>query len=310
MKKTALVAAVALAMAAAFVACGGDDDGDNGDGTPAASATARTAGGGSPAASGTDAAGTPGSAPTIDPLGTRDPSEQTAIADPVFGGSPDDTPVVISTIPAVTPIAGTTPVIDPTEVAPPDPQPSDLRAMVDVDASKPGIQTSREVNPGDTFRVAIVYANVGEATGGLSATQFVLNYDRVKIVAPSVSGGDSTERNPDLNTHGLGGTAAAWDCMPAPEGDLDDPGGVNGDGDPNTGQAYLSCFTVGTPNMMGDLVIGVITFHAVAPGQTTLSLHDLIAANGIAIAWAACEGDPGNEDTPRIPCDSATITVR
>lgn len=306
LKKIALVAAIALAAAATFAACGGDDDGD--DATPSGSATARTAG--TPSASSTGGAATPGAAPTRDRLATLTADEMTAQADPVFGGSPDQTPVVVSTIPAVTPIAGTTPVVDPTQVAPPDPQPSDLRLIVDADATRAGIQASREVNPGDTFRVAIVLANVGEETGGLSAVQFVLDYDRTKIVAPSISGGDATDRNPDLNVDGLGGAAAGWGCLPAPEGDLDDPEGANGDGNPATGQAFLSCFTVGAPNLMGDLVVAVITFQAIASGQPTLSVSDLVAANGLAIGWAACAGDAAIAGTPIIPCDDATVTVR
>lgn len=309
LKRIALVVAVG-AVALALIGCGGGGDDKKDEGSTPAGAASRTSAAGTGGTASAGGASTPGAAATADPNATLSPDEQTAQANPVFGGSPDQTPAVISTAPAVTPISGTTPVVDPTEIAPPDPESSDLRFVIDADASKPGIQASREVNPGDTFRVAVVAANVGESTGGLSAVQWTLNYDRTKIFAATISGGDSTARNPDLNVDGLGGAQAGWQCLPAPEGDLDDPQGQNGDGNPATGQAFLSCFSVGSPNTMGDIVVAVVTFTAVAPGQVTLSLSDMVAGNGLAIAWAACEGQQGNDDAPRVPCDTATVTVR
>src|SRR6185295_9395182 len=70
----------------------------------------------------------------------------------VTGGDPNATPQVVSTIP---PVRGDgTPVVDPTELAPPDPTSNELSLVVDMDASKAGIQTDRTVKRGDVFRVA------------------------------------------------------------------------------------------------------------------------------------------------------------
>ena len=121
-------------------------------------------------------------------------------------------------------------------MAPPDPGVSGLQLIIDADASEPGIQSSRTVNAGDVFRVAVVAADVTE---GIAAFNFYLNYNRAVAIAPSYTGGATTDRNPDLHEETMG---AGWSCLPAPEGDLDDAGGINGDGNPATGQALLSCF--------------------------------------------------------------------
>jgi hypothetical protein len=72
----------------------------------------------------------------------------------------------------VTPRAGTTPSVDPTEIAPPDVPTADLALIVDMDASKPGIQSSRDLNPGDVFRVAVVVVGApayNNNMGGIAA---------------------------------------------------------------------------------------------------------------------------------------------
>src|SRR5204863_856860 len=109
---------------------------------------------------------------------------------------------------------------------------------------------------------------------------------RTKIVAPTYSGGLPTNRNPRLNVADLGGDSVGWQCIPAPEGDLDDPGGISGDGDPNTGQAFLSCYTSGLGPASGTLVVATITFTAIASGSTELKLTDVAAADTVAIEFA------------------------
>lgn len=299
MKKLLLAVAV-LAPLALVVACGGDDDdGDDGGTTPAATTRTRTVGTALSGSAGTqtavaDRTAVAGQTPTSDQL--------TAVGTSVSGGAPDSTPQVVNTLPPPPP--GKTPQIDPTEIAEPDAPGGATKAYIDMDASEPGIQATREVTAGDQFKVAVVFANVPPKQGdlgGLAAFNWEVNYDKTKIVAPTISGGDIKARNPDLNLPDVGGEAAGWDCLPAPEGDLDDPGGIDGDGQPNTGQAFLSCFTAGTGDASGTLVTGVITFQAVASGTVTLELVNISAGDAVGIEIMSCD---------TIECVGATVTVR
>lgn len=311
----ALLSVALIAMFALVAACGGDDNGD-GDGDTG-SATAR--GAQSPGATGTRGSGTPDPNGTpLDeasavPANTLTPEEATAVAGDLAGGAADATPFVVSTIPPFTPVAGATPAVDSTQIAPPDPGVSDLRIIVDMDASQAGIQTTRDVNPGDTFRVAIVVTNIPARTqqgGGLNALQFDLNYDKTRIVAPSYFGGDAVDRNPDLNQEVLG-VASNWTCLPAPEGDRDDPGGSDGDFLPNTGQAYLACFVgIGgaPPEGSGTLVVAVVTFQAISSGSSQLTLSNVVMGDFLAQELGSCEDTGGG--APVIPCPGASVTVR
>jgi hypothetical protein len=315
----------AIAASALFAACGSDDDGDNNSagGNINGDSTFSTQNLGGTPGNDTPSSGTPGSSsspgtsgsPGTNPIpqNTLSPAEATAAAGDIAGGPEDATPAIVSTIPAVTPAAGVTPVIDPTEIAPPDPGVSDVRMIVDMDASQAGIQASRDVNRGDTFRVAIVVTNVppptGGGEGGLNAFQFDLNYDKTKIVAPSYFGGPDIDRNPDLNQPTLG-EASNWTCLPAPEGDRDDAGGAEGDFDPATGQAILSCFAgIGgqAGQASGTIVVATVTFQAIASGSTTLSLSNMVMGDALGTEIGSC-GDAGGENP--VPCVSADANVR
>lgn len=268
--------------------------------SPASSATAGAAG--TAASTGS----TPGGGDA-----TMTSGDATAISGGAGSISGGDTSVprqAVSTVPP--PPAGKMPVIDPTTVAGPEgPPPSSdpgvdpnaLQLAVDLDASTPGIQTTREVAVGDVFRVAVVILNV-PAGAGLAAFNFELDYDKTKVVAPSFAGGESTDRNPDLNQAALGG---GWTCLPAPQGDLDDEGGIQGDGDPATGQAYLSCFTA-EGSKTGNLVVATIEMHAVAAGSVTFSLRGVNVGVSDGMEIARCSDSAALV----VPCTGATVTVR
>jgi hypothetical protein len=294
-------------------ACGGDD-GDSDDAT-AEGSTTTTSTTRTPRASGTGT-GTPDAESTTAPVATVDPNGPDGIpntdddlVDPeIGGGDPNAAPQVVATAPPVTPAAGVTPVTDPTTIAPPQAS-GELRAIVDADASTPGIQSTRDVNVGGTIRVAVVIVNVPPLTndlGGVSAFNFILNYDKTKIFAPTITGGPATQRNPFANIAGLD-QAANWDCLPAPEGDLDDPGGVEGDGSPETGQAFLSCFTFSPGTANATLVLGVVTFNVIASGTVTLSLSNFEVGDSLGLSYGQCPGDAGA--LTEIACETATLNV-
>jgi hypothetical protein len=187
---------------------------------------------------------------------------------------------------------------------------SPLRLIVDADASAAGIQPARVVDAGDTFQVAVVLAaapSFDGTRGGVASFNLELDYDRTKIVAPTIAGGPTTQRNPRPNVAALGGDAAGWGCEPAPEGDLYDPGGTEGDGDPATGQAFLSCFMTGPSPASGDIVLATVTFVAVAPGDGALTLSHVAVADSAGVEFAHCPGDPAG---PAVPCEAAALTVR
>jgi hypothetical protein len=302
-----------------FAACGGDDDngGDGADGTGTASSQTRTGTPGTRTGTpdgegdGTAAPGTPGGASltaaaaggTPPPEGTLSPEQQATIQADIDNatGSSGTPPSVISTIPAPPP--GVTPRVDPTSVAPPDPPSQELRLLVDMDASTAGIQTSRNVQVGDVFRVGVVIVN---ATGSMSAFNFQLNYDKTKVQAPTIVGGRAIDRNPDLNQAGLGGDAAGWECLPEPAGDLDEIPDSIGDGNPATGEAFLSCFVPSGTSASGTIVLGTIEFHATATGNSQLSLANVALATGTVFTEL---GSCAPVIDVSIECAGASVTV-
>ncbi len=316
------VAALFVMAAGLAVACGGgkgnEEQTQTAEGTSAAAPSASaTRGTPSPGASGTPGTAAAGSATAPAPTGgTPAPGATAPAADATFtaggdprivGGDPNAPQQVVATIPAPPP--GVTPAVDPTEIAPPNPPSNDLQLYVDLDASQPGIQSSRTVNVGDVFRVAVVAVNVPAYTGsvgGLAAFNFIVEYDKTKVVAPTIENGPSVSRNPALNVAALGGEEAQWSCLPAPEGDLDDPGGIEGDGNPATGQALLSCFTPATGHASGTLVLGVVEFHAVAAGSSNLHLTFVELDDVGFDPFAICHV---TNRSPDVPCNDASVTV-
>lgn len=275
--------AVCVASLALAAACGGGADG-----------SVRTPGG--PAAA--------GASPTASAL------ERTVAAeiDPsTTGGNPGDAPRIISTIPA--PPEGSTPSIDPDTIAEVEAPDGELRFVIDMNASEPGIQRERTVKRGDRFKVGVVVFNAppfSNNIGGISNVEFKIRYDRRVIVAPTYEGGPATARNPRLNVEGLATEGATWQCLPAPEGDLEDPVGIYGDGLPETGEAFLSCFTIGRATQSGDKVLGVVEFYAIDDGESALELFDLHVGDGLSIIWGNCEGDMLE---PQAPCEPGSVTV-
>lgn len=298
-------------------------------GTPGAGQTPG-AGAGSPAAGGTTAAGSSSPAPGTTPGAGATPGTQPGGILPsdvptptgaerdaldgiseediesAFGGNPNDPPTVITDLPAQPPGAST----DPTTIADPQPDAGGVEIIIDLNASEPGIQSTREVRVGDIIRVGVVAANTpafANGQGGLAAFNFFMRYDRTKIVAPTIIGGSSNARNPDLNDPGLGANSN-WACAPpAPEGDADDPGSASGDGDPATGQAFISCYwALGSTYESGNLVIATVTFQAVGSGTTVLDFQDAAVVDAVAHAFGTC----GDSVEATVPCRSATLTVR
>lgn len=317
MSRIYLIGVAAFCAAVITTACSSGTSGQDKTATAAVrgagTSPAATVSGGSPTAT---RATTPTAIPVVsdaDATATEAVSRATATALAaldISGGDPNATPVIVVPIPTVIPRSGTTPVIDPTEIAPPNTSTDQISWIVDMDASTPGIQATRDVNRGDVFQVAIVLTNVppnANNLGGLAALNFTLNYDKTKIFAPTYSGGPLTSRNPRLNLPDLGGVEAGWQCDPAAEGDLDDPGGGSGDGNPATGEAFLSCNTSGAAPSSGTLVVATISFTAVAEGSSDLTMTSVSAADSVAVAFASC-GDDGPDHV--VPCEAGKVTVR
>lgn len=294
-----------------LAACGGG--GDDKSATPSPRA------GSSPARTGTSSSGTgtvpgltrlPGTPAAGAPTLTDAQATLTSDIDPgIVGGDPNASPVVISTIPAVK--TKGPPVADSTDVAPAQVEAAGVSMLLDLDASTPGIQATRSVNAGDTFRVAVVITNAPAhqgGFGGIDALDFELGYDHTKIIAPTISGGPPTARNPMLNVDGLGGAMAGWDCLPAPEGDLDEPGGTDGDGKPETGQAFLSCFTTIPSSTSGTTVLATIEFVAVATGSISLDFTSVDVGDAGGQIYAYCGDNPAGSTV--VPCAGAMLTVK
>lgn len=307
----AAVAVFGIALLVTMTACS-DDGGDPApDGTPPAEVTsAASARAGSPASSppaasrsGTAGAGTPapdGPTPANGaPASDAEATLAAGLGGEIAGGDPNDPRAPVAPIP--TPPPGVTPAVDPTTIAPPAPADAIYQLVVDLDPAAPGVQTTRTASVGDRIRAAVVLANIPSGST-VAAFNFEVRYDRAVVVAPSYTGGSSTERNPDLVP-----TAGSWLCIPAPEGDMDDPGGLDGDGNPSTGQAFLSCFAPDGA-LEGTQVLGIIEFVATGPGTTQLQPAALAVGNSFSIAIGRCEGDGG--DGPVIPCPAATLTIQ
>jgi hypothetical protein len=325
-RASAFSSAIAV-LAIVAAGCGGGGDNDGG-GTPNASGTSTTAsrtatGTGTPDGTSVDPSGSPvrGTAGVPTPAGagntpvtgggggatpgavaTPNAFEATFAAEAggdIAGGDPSQPRQPVGSVPTPPPGAA----VDPPAIAPPNPSATGLQMLLDLDASTPGIQTSRTVSVGDVFRVAVVVTNVPPE--GVSAFNFFLNYDKTKVVAPTYTGGSSNDRNPDLNNDALG---EGWTCLPAPEGDTDDPGGISGDGNPATGQALLSCFLLDSAPS-GTLVLATVEFHAIASGSVPMTINGVALAGGPTInTFGRCEADA--DTGPAIPCTGATVTVK
>jgi hypothetical protein len=317
------VALVGFLAASLFAACDGDDGDGESDATTSAAAT-RRAGTASPSASRT--AGTPGADGTASPGGTSvapdpnappsDPNAPPADpnappADPnappvdpsdpaLTGGDPNAPPEVVNA-PTPPPQAE----IDPTIVAPPEANISGIEFLVDLDASEPGIQSTRSVDAGDVIRVAVVLANV--PSGGVGAFNFRLIYDNAIAVAPSIEGGPTTDRNPDMNDGALGGEDRGWACAPpAPVGDMARASGSTyGD---DVGDAFLSCYsgTGGAENATGDVALATVELRTVAGGSTAVRLENVALYDPGITQVGGC---PPNAPEPIVPCREATLTV-
>jgi hypothetical protein len=331
MLKQVLAAAACCLLVAFASACGGDSASNGGTATAAKTEAARTASarpttgatspaGGATAPAGGDAQPTAATSDTsvagdeggATPIAGDDATAVSGGPGGITGGATDTPRQAVSTIPP--PPAGKTPAVDPTTIADPGgapasggdgsgggaPDPNALQLAVDLDAATPGIQSTRDIAPGDVIRAAIVILNV-PAGPGISAFNFELDYDRTKVAAPTYAGGAASDRNPDLNEAGVGD---GWTCLPAPQGDLDDEGGIEGDADPATGQAFLSCFAADGA-ATGNVVLATIELHGIGSGATSLDLTHVNVGVGDGIEIARC----ADSDEHVVPCTAARVTV-
>lgn len=270
--------------------------GADGNGTPVPGAT--------PGAPGTTPA--PGSSPLpgtgqdgADPVTEAD-ATLAAAADPsISGGDPTKPQETVGNVPD--PPAGAT--IDSKTIATVDVSDPDVQVLIDLDASRPGVQSSRDVKVGDVIRVGVIVLNAPSIT----ALGFDLNYDKAKMVAPTIINGPSTDRNPDLNLASLGGPEAGWVCSPSPIGDRDETD-TSGDGDPSTGQAFLGCYTGGAGGDGGSVVMATTEFRVTGKGTAQFSLSGVSVYDRSYSIIARCDGDPGGGDP--VPCRTATLNIQ
>jgi hypothetical protein len=222
---------------------------------------------------------------------TRGPSQETPMATATLTApaSPGDPAAPVTPSPAAT--AGA-------------PLP-ETALLIDVDVGVAGVQETIEVNAGAALDVAVVLDGVPADAGGVSGFAFVLQYDRRVLVAETLFDAPSIDANPDLNQEALGPGGAAWECVPAPEGDLDDPGGIAGDGNASSGQAFLSCFASDGAAPGASLVLAHVHFTAVATGESVLRLSSATVADASGREFAGCESE-----APPARCGAATVTVR
>ena len=306
---------------AAAAAKSGTGGGTTAAGTPGSNATAGAnttpgATGGTPSPNSTPAPGetravqtivSSGNTPIASQASTPTSAERDSIGDgseigeDITGGDIDAPPEVLTDLPE--PPAGAT--IDPTTIAAVNAGTNGAELIVDLSASEAGIQSTRTIKVGDVIRVGLVLTNVPDT--GLAAFNFRLNYDKTKIVAPTIINGSSLSRNPDHNEEGLGTGAGTWNCLlPAPQGDADDPGGPGGDGDPATGEAVASCFSDQPVSKSGDIVFVTVQFQAIAPGVVTLAISE--TDSNFYTSLLQDLGTCGASGI-LIPCRSATLTV-
>jgi hypothetical protein len=332
-----ILAALLSLTCGVLVACGGGGDDDDGDGTstPSGTRTSRSA----TARTGTAAAGTATPAATPEP-GTTAAAVATSVAEgtpapPGFQPAEGEPPPTDGEQPPPS-SAGGTPLprgqatdaeatlaaelgenvtegqtnepepppgasVDPPTLGSPDP-PGGFAVHIDLNASEPGIQTSRDIAVGDVIRVAVVIADYDHDIGALN---FVLKYDKSRLFAPTITGGPPGDRNPDFN-QSLGGALTCF--PPAAVGDLGDQD--LGDSDPNTGEAFLSCFTgdPATAASGGSVVLATVEFHATSPGSSELSLVDFAIAEAPPALSETGSCNPVI-DVP-VDCRTATVTVR
>jgi hypothetical protein len=170
------------------------------------------------------------------------------------------------------------------------------------------VQESFTVDAGASLDVAVLIENAPplvDGGGGISGFAFVLQYDRGVLVARTLADLPPVDANPDLNQEALGPSATSWECVPAPEGDLDDPGGVAGDGNEASGQAFLSCFAANGAAPGGSVALAHVRFTAVASGETLLRLASVAVADATGREFAGCDSD-----APPARCVPALVIVR
>jgi hypothetical protein len=174
---------------------------------------------------------------------------------------------------------------------------SPVTITVDADPATPGDQPSRTVFAATTFSVNI---NIGSVSD-LEAFNLELQYDQTILLAPTVSSGPDTARNPSANVSFLSSTGRTWACSPPPpNGDINP--------DPTIGVAFISCFSTGStagPSTASESLLTAVQFDAIAAGTSTLTLLNVNTFKAGGVETGSCN------PTVIVPatCTGATITV-
>ena len=142
-----------------------------------------------------------------------------------------------------------------------------------------GIDASASV--GGTFGVDIVLQNTGNS---VTAMQFTLKYSPavIRASAPVPSGG---------------AVAQGWDCSLLPPK-------ADADGNPQTGDATLACFSYG--QTIGDGPFARVNFQVVGTGSSNLHLSGVTVGNNLGIEVASCDPVITNEGGG---CTDARVTT-
>jgi hypothetical protein len=209
--------------------------------------------------------------------------------------------------PSAAQTAAAAPTDDARHTVTPQPSAAGVALVVDADGAAAGVQSRRDAAVGDALSVTVVIDGAPQsgAGAGISGFAFVLQYDRAVLSAPTLADAPSIDANPDLREDALGPGGTGWECVPAPEGDLDDPGGVAGDGNVASGQAFLSCFAPDGSAPGGAVALADVRFVAEAPGETAVRLASATVADADGVEFAGCDSE-----APQARCEAATVTVR
>lgn len=158
--------------------------------------------------------------------------------------------------------------------------------ILDVDPAAPGIQSTREVAPGDSFAVDVIVQDVPEDRP-VALFQFDLVYDDTVILAPEVpDDGTALDDNPDANQEALG--PKGWDCSvfgaAFPQGDRDTASG------PGHGRAFLACLNYTGPYAAtGNVTLATVRFNVVgSSGQSDLRVEKALVGDADGIELGTC----------------------
>lgn len=147
--------------------------------------------------------------------------------------------------------------------------------VVDTDPSQPGEQNEQNVPASGAFSVDVYARGVPSSNSGLSSFNFTITYDLSWLDA-------GTPTSPLVASNG-------FVCsLPPPTGHLPESD-FSADGDPATGDAFLSCFNPSAASGPSGIVkIATIPFTIIAKGRSPLIFFRSRIAGGADIVLASC----------------------